>query len=280
MIFQFPILSASSLYQTATVPPTSLGLVSNFNYFFTNGGNNIDNLSVQIDLENNLEMDGQGVSFQINTWPRNASGPPGVPCWIQFILVFQPAAPNNDNNAFGSLFASIQMWDTTFAEIACEFLTLGSIESQTFLAGSQFNISVLNDNNGLPTGAKFSSLVLGEKTTTESTQIILLNDANRALSLPFNLFTFNIVSSGNYQRGNFSNGSGTIRYAAVVPLHPIPWGPKSPIEETGETSNAAYSLMTNESGIVLEQKWAALGKPQNEVNLSDFTGPNEQKRRV
>jgi len=273
------MLSAFALGQTAIVPPTALGLTSNFNYYFTNGGKSIPNLSVQIDLENDLKMAERGVSFQVNTWPRNASAPAGVASWLQFIIGFQPASPH-DNNDFGWLFATIQMWDTAFRQVGSEFLTLGYIDGLTFLAGSQFNISVINDKYGKPTGAKFSFLVLGDSSRTESSQTFRLNNASRAVSLPFNLFTFNIVSYGDSLKSNLSTGSGTIRYSIPVPFHPISWGPRSPITETAETSNVAYSLMTNESGTVLQQKWVVLAKDQTIVNPSDFTGPYEQKRRV
>lgn len=237
------------------LPAPSGGPGSNYNYFYANtGGGNLQQLTAQINFDTDAQVDHNGASFQLNAY----SPITGLVRLQQFVIGFDPIR---------GLTATVET--LTFSEsspigedVFNNSTVLGLPITNEVPAGSQFTISVTNDNNGIVTGATFSVTSDGQ---TGSAAISMANISPNDLS-PITAFTFNVGGNGYGSAATFSSGSGTFIYWASGSIQPLTNEPAGlGPAKTSETSNVVYSVMENASGTILHQFWGA-GKDASGVD--------------
>ena len=236
---------------TNNVPPPKAGLESNSNYIFVGQNTSpILDLSIEIDVTEDLHVSSSGVSFQVNCWTPNPKAATDLG-EQQFTLSFDGTdfggsvdtlTPSNVNASTVQLQSSFHQNVT----LATDPAHAGFIPS-----GTTFTITILNDEHGSITAASF-----------EMSQGETGIDVGRTISItgataPITGFTFAIVGSGNGSKGEFTGGKGTVQYSGTTAFSPVNVLPAGFIfEQTVETGNSVYGELSSTANTALTQTWS------------------------
>jgi hypothetical protein len=253
MFFIFTFLFHYSLHSVhaANVPPPANGLDSNSNYVWQDGGNAITGLTTQINIDHELQTSDTGVSFQLNCWsvpPKTVSDS----AFQQFVVGLNET----------QLFAGVELWiesdpQTGPASVYVReaFLNTTSV-TDVIPSGTQFTISLIENEGGTITGANFTLTLNGKHSNFFSNFSQPTRFGVPAMS-PIVAFTLNVGGSGYGETGQLSGGNGTFQFSSKNPLTPINIVPQGFTNfTTAETSNAVYSAVMNTSGTTSSQNWS------------------------
>jgi hypothetical protein len=251
------IITAS---QSTFIPPPTAGLSSNSNYFLQSNGSNLQQLTLRVTIDDPLFMPISGANFGLNCFsPTNGTNSEIV--WQQFEIQFFPET--------GELVAGIFTWNKT-GNVFQQTHSMGNFSlgnPNVVAAGTQMQISLIQSNSSVITGANFSFVSeVGPENLASSLTINILptngvsgRPATSNELAPITAFTTTIVAAGSGNAtSNLTGGNGTFTYSATNPLAPVNALPPGLVFFVPEDrSNAVYGPM---SGIVessLEQAWAA-----------------------
>ncbi len=215
------------------VPAPSGGLKSSSNYILYSGCNPVTDLSVTIEITENIVAD-CGFSFQLN-----CNSPLGANVfWQQYVIAFFP--PNPPQGLTPTLSASINNWATNpqvpFIEPPPFFTFPG--KSPTLQAGYQLTISLSNDGSGNITGATFTVV---DNQGNIASQVSPL-PANPEMVAPIYSFSLVLVGKTNAENDYLTAGAGTIIYSATSPLTALGQHPGCSYGTgTAEQANSVYS---------------------------------------
>ncbi len=248
----YPPISLRQVMSTYVTPPSG-GLGSNSNYFLASDGNPVTDLSVIIDITEDMVAD-FGLSFQLNGW-----SPPGANCvWQQYCFLFDtsdPAprlqymignwpAPGFDNTKPNK---DLIRYSKTLLTLPVPSPTQSGA---TLPTGCQLTIRLKNDSAGNIIGVTF--LFVDNDGNPTSSQLIRLTSLSvdgipsepitQAALAPISAFQLNLVGEHNSQYTYLATGAGTITYVATSPLTVLTKRPSyAPYSgDTAEEANSAY----------------------------------------
>ena len=253
--------------QDEWAPTPSGGLRAESNYVLNSNCNPIKDLSVTIEITQDLVGIG-GVSIQLNcNSPQNKKCVWQQPGWGVGIKQTSP-------EPLYSIYWSIENWTMSKVNLFDYSGTLLSIPMSSWSpnlrygipAGYKLKLSLGNDEDGNITSARFI-IVDNHGVTTPSKPIIFtsipLADGSGLVTLadlaPVYAFQLNIVSQPSANNPpDCLSGQGTITYAAsslLTPLNDIP--PCAVYKVTGETSNCIYGLLPQKASNTFVQSFCA-----------------------
>jgi hypothetical protein len=246
--------SVNPSVQAPAVPAPVWGLGSNSNYILYSNCNPLINLSVTINVTEDIVSESAsgpviGFGFQLNAY-----SPPNETSAFQQYLIALWSTPSGG----GELVAGVDNWPVSGANIINDFPYLTPLPSTTLPAGYQLTISLENDQNGKVTGA---------------TYVVIDNSGNTLANLPLNLlsiagvtpdflapivaFELNFVGSINGESAVLSSGAGTITYTASSLLTVLNQEPACTESGyfTAETANSFYSELPSISSNTFTQSF-------------------------
>jgi hypothetical protein len=253
------VLFFFTIVRSALVTPPSTGLGSDSNYFFQNNGDNIEQLSVTIAIEEDLVSE-NGWTVQLNGYSSQTDSLTWV--WQQYSIGLDPNGvsfggficawedPSETNN-FNDLLLSFQQ--------GFNVTTLS--ESQIIPAGTQFFILLNNDDSGTITQATYAITINGQTfsgTIDMQDEVTLTGSTPTAAELaPIHAFTLNMVGWESCEQAVFSSGSGTISYSSTIssffPVSVEPTNLGLISVASCETSNIVYGQLSDNAGSMFIQ---------------------------
>jgi Hemopexin len=231
-------------------PPPSTGLVSNYNYFFKDHDNNLQDVSATINFDSDFVSAAWGFGFQLNCYSVDVSGV--IVTWQQYLIY---VAPGSDK-----IVAMIDNWAGSYDEpttnpiyeivnIKTPFANLPSADR--IPAGYQFKIALNYDSNDNVTGATYTvtddtgavqgttNSVIGHDLSTPPNGKALPGTPATAADLaPVVSFTFDIGGFLDSKTAALASGRGTVTYSSSNPLTPTPTEPLFTIFDDGTAENA------------------------------------------
>jgi hypothetical protein len=223
----------------APVPAPGPGLGSNSNYIFYDNGKTLTNVSVTIQITEDL-VSSNGFGFQLNAYSPN---PTENTCDFQ---QFGVAVASN------ALLAFINTWSEKNGILSNEnpWPTLQSLQSNKLAAGYQLTITLQNDaktgnvtgctfnvvdNNGVAQPGLTLSLLSLPHATTKVTQADLA---------PIVAFELDLVGPFNSEHASLTSGQGTLTLSATNDLTALTSEPAGLwAGGTAETANSFYSSL-------------------------------------
>ncbi len=222
----------------APVPAPASGLGSNSNYILYNNCKVLTNVSVTIDVTQDMVCASAsgptvGFSFQLNAYSLK-----GKLCALQQYVVA----------LFGSqVIGGVDNWPVSGPNIINDFFNLVSLSGAAIPAGYKLKISLENDTSGNVTGATYIVIDNTGATLATSTQTLLsLSGVTAADLAPIVAFELDIVGPINSESAVLSSGAGTISYTASAALTVLKAEPTTCTETTditAETANTVYGLL-------------------------------------
>ena len=221
----------------AAVPNPGSGLGSNSNYILDSTCNPLINLSVTIDVTEDIvgyDASGPalGFGFQLNAYsPQNETS-----AWQQYVIAL----------IGGELIGAVDNWPISGPNIINDFFNLTPLPNLTVPAGYQLTISLENDQNGNVTGATYIVIDDSGNILANVTQNLLsIGGVTSADLAPIVAFELNFVGPVNGESAGLSSGAGTITYTASSVLTVLNQEP--PCTESGyitaETANTFYGYL-------------------------------------
>jgi len=225
-------------------------LASNSNYTLEDGGKNLTNVEVTVDIledmvaaQNGAPQAGSsqvyGFTIQLNCFsPKNETD-----AWQQYVIGF-------DNN---TLYAQINNWfdEQPFAYIVNTVYNLIDVAGKKVPAGYKLRMILQNDSHANVTGVVFEVRDFNGKVIGSHTQVLTDISGFSSTDLaPIVAFQVVVVGPGNSESATFSSGSGTIIIQGSQALtatsglpsdSEVTWG-------TAETSNSTYTRLTSTAG--------------------------------
>jgi hypothetical protein len=248
------------------VPGPAGGLVSNYNYFFDDGGTVLTGVSVTVVFTADFISSSNGFSFQLNCYSQESDNPSQA-TWQQYVIA---AGPNSTQ-----LIAAIDNWTgsngvgyvNTTQELIRPVVNLANLPSTAIQGGSttikagyqlKFILNTDSKNNNNVTGATFSVIdETGNSLGVQTIDIVGSNycpcsplpppqpqlQATSANLAPIVAFTFNIGGDWGGSRATLGpSGAGTVTYAASNPLTIVNAEPSYTFfdDGTGESANLSF----------------------------------------
>jgi len=231
----------------ANASAPSGGLKGNSNYVLYSECNPVTDLSVTIEITQNIVGEG-GFSFQLN-----GNSPVGaLVSWQQYVISFAPPDPPMQPKP--TLSASINNWGAPFIEPPPFFTFPGT--SPTLPAGYQLTISLSNDASGNITGVTFT-VVDNQGNVTSQVNPLPANPV-----APINSFQFVLVGITNAENNYLTTGAGTIIYTATSPLTAVSKEPSCSIPNgTAEQSNSVYGELPDSASTYVVQSFSTSVPP-------------------
>ena len=218
------------------VPPSGLG--SNSNYILYNNCKPLINVSVTIDVTQDIVCQSAsgstvGFSFQLNAYSLK-----GKLCALQQYVI---ALWGNQ------VTGAVDNWPVTGPNIINDFFNIVSLSSAKIPAGYKLKISLANDSSGNVSAATYIVIDNTGATLANVTQTLLLISGVTAAELaPIVAFELDIVGPVNSESAVLSSGAGTIKYTASSALTVLSTEPITCTETTNitaETANTVYGLL-------------------------------------
>jgi hypothetical protein len=221
----------------AAVPTPSSGLGSNSNYILYSDCNPLINLSITINVTQDIVCESAsgsiiGFGFQLNAY----SPPSEMSAWQQYVIA-----------CFGSeLIGAVDNWPISGANIINDSFNLTSLPSPKVPAGYQLTISLENDQNGNVTGATY--VVIDDSGNTLANvplNLLSIAGVTPAELAPITAFELNLVGPANGESAALSSGAGSITYTASNVLSVLNQEPACTESGyiTAETANSFYSTL-------------------------------------
>jgi hypothetical protein len=259
------------------VAPPAAGLGSNSNYLLANNCHDLKNVSVAIDITEDMVLESvgppapgysqvQGFSFQLN-----AFSPPSFAanCALRqyvIIVVGNQLQGQINNYAYGPYGPN---GTTNFKQITLQNVGLGSLASANKLPkGYKLSISLVYGQNEVVSGAVFNVQDNHGKALPAVT--IQISGVTPQGLAPIIAFELDIVGPGVGEAAVFSSGAGKISYSASSPLGFLSTEPNNCGitlylgAGTREQGNTSYDVLTvyPSNPIVQEFKLASSDAPQ------------------
>ena len=218
-------------------PAPSWGLGSNSNYILASSCNPLIDLSVTIEVTEDIVWQSAsgpvgGFGFQLNAYSS-----PGDLCALQQYLIYLGGT---------DLFGGIDNWPVNGTNIINDFFGLASLPAVTLPAGYVLQISLQNDNDGNVTGATYTVFDNQGNVLANVTQDLLALDGVTSADLaPITAFELDFVGPINGESAVLSSGAGWFAYESASPLTVLSQEPPC-VESsavTAETTNSSYSWM-------------------------------------
>src|SRR5271165_3708483 len=253
-----------------SVPAPAGGLGSNSNYILYSNCNPLINLSVTIDVTEDIVCESAsgpviGFGFQLNAY-----SPPSETSAFQQYLIALWSTPSGG----GELMGGVDNWPISGPNIINDFFDLAPLPSTTLPAGYQLTISLENDQNGNVTGATYVVIDNSGNTLANVTQNLLsIAGVTSDFLAPIVAFELNFVGPINGESAVLSSGAGTITYTASSVLTVLNQDPVCTESGyfTAETANSVYSELPSTSSNTFTQSFNVntaapmirkLGKPR------------------
>ncbi len=230
-------------------------LGSNFNQFLTSNCTNLFNVSVVInitqDLVSTFATGSPGYGFQLNAWSTNQ---PSTNCvWQQYSIGLDGK----------KLVGSVDNWPPAGNNIINDFFTLATLPDAKIPAGFQLAISLGNDANGNISSANFSVFAQdGTTVASVSKDVLKLAHGKEKDIAPITGFQVVLVGYDNQECAFLSTGAGTIIYQADNVLTAVASldasCTASPTQITQEIANSVYTpiAQTSRESNVLQQTFS------------------------
>ena len=227
-----------SVSGSAVSAPQS-GLGSNSNYILYNNCNPILDLTVTIDVTQDIVCQSasgstKGFGFQLNAYsPKNE-----LSAWQQYVVAL-----------FGSeVIGAVDNWPLSGPNIINSFFNLAGLPSARIPAGYQIKIALQNDAKNNITGATYSVVDNhGHSLANVTKTLTSLSGVSAADLSPIIAFELNLVGPVNSESAVLSSGAGTIVYQASTPLSVLSAEPACAESGyiTAETANSVYGSLTS-----------------------------------
>jgi hypothetical protein len=230
------------------VPPPTVGLGSNSNYFLYNC-DSILGLSVTINVTQDI-AGSEGCGFQVNAYSASGDLDGGQ----QYVLTMDPQ---------GQLLAGVDNWQNA-GQLINHFTPMATLPTAKLPAGHQLTIALQNDASGNITGAAYT-VIDHNGNTVGNTVINLLsldvfgtsNSVTVADLAPIVAFQLDIVGWANNVSTTLSSGTGEVTYTASSSLTVGNTEPSCVDWDyvTTETANSIYSPMPPGPGQTFTQSF-------------------------
>jgi len=217
----------AALYSGGLLEPQPTGgLISNWNYFLGDGGNNLDGVSVTINIDNDFASNANGFGFQLNTFSKYI---PGTTKAVAQQLIIYSDANTNDLYSWIYIYSGSFEDNTANAGFISIEKPLGVTlpATNTIKSGSSLNFTPLIDKSSSNLlGCTFTytpaggSPVSNQLLITDGVTNTTKQKATTAELSPIVTFTMNVVAEYNEQVANFGEGQGTISYSASTQAGP------------------------------------------------------------
>jgi hypothetical protein len=219
------------------VPAPGAGLGSNSNYILASDCNPLINLTVTIEVTEDIVWQSASGSVDGFGFQLNAYSPSGDLSTYQQYLIYL-----GDTELMGG----IDNWASVTSQTVNDFFPLASLPSVTLPAGYVLQISLQNDNDGNVVGATYGVIDNQGNTLANVTQDLLsLDNVTSADLAPITAFELDFVGPINGESAVLSSGAGWFAYQSASPLAVLSQEPPcidSPLV-TVETTNSSYSWM-------------------------------------
>jgi hypothetical protein len=248
-----------------SVPAPAAGLGSNSNYILYSNCNPLINLSVTIDVTEDIVCESSSGSYIGFGFQLNAYSPPNeTSAFQQYVLTLWG----------NELIGWVDNWPISGPNIINDFFNLTSSPNLEVPAGYQLTISLENDQNGNVTAATYVVIDNSGNTLANVTQNLLsIAGVTPDFLAPIVAFELDLVGPANGESAVLSSGAGTITYTASSLLTVLNQAP--PCIEAGfitlETANSFYSELPSTSSNTFTQSFNVstaapmirkLGKPR------------------
>jgi hypothetical protein len=268
------------------VVPPSGGLAGNSNYYIYSNGDALLNVTVTVDITEDLVSD-IGFGLQLNAY-SNANA---LSAWQQFFFSLQSSSGLITGGAPYNLYGIIETWpistagfggDPTGPDLINDQPLLLTQSTPRFLAGYKVTISLGNEANGNVRYVTFTVLDQnGNQVGYKRVDILTLplHHSNTPVTetdlAPILAFQFNIVGPINGEQTNFSSGAGTITYSASNELtvqSGLPGGLDSDWH-TSENGNSLYGTLPQGQSTTFTQLFATTINPGGLLSYGDAGTP-------
>lgn len=209
----------------APVPPGPIGLGSNSNYDLYSSSGALINVSVTIDVTEDIVWSGEvaGFSFQLNGY----SGENQTCVWQQYVMYL----------LFSELGGAVENWTGSDVSLFENTFNLAGMPISGVPAGYSLLISLENDAAGNVTGATYVVTGSNGNTIANVNQSLLsISGVTSADLAPIYSFQLNLVGPDDLASSTLSSGAGTITYSAATVMTASGEGEAN----TGETANSFY----------------------------------------
>jgi hypothetical protein len=210
-------------------PPPATGLVSNYNYFFEQGGQALVGVSVTINFDTDFVSAANGFSFQLNGYSKSGEEDGAQ----QIVVLMKPETTE--------LIAWIENWVTKTTELVLVEEGMAKLPSSKIPAGYSIKIALETDADQSISGASFA--VSDENGHSIGTKVLSIPVTDRA---PITAFQMNIGGDYNKSRAKLTSASGTITYAADTPMAVVNAPPDAYIDfeyHTAENANLVFGQL-------------------------------------
>jgi hypothetical protein len=237
----------------ATSPAAGLG--SNSNYLLSDNCNSITNLTVTIDVTEDI-VGSDGFGFQVNAY----SGAGDYDGGQQYLIFLSPGS--------NQLSCMIDNWTNTATgvqQIINTIVPLATLPGTDLPAGYRLTIALQNDGNANVTGAAYGAFdnngnSLGNVTLNilSQTDLVTGNPATAADLAPIVAFQLDFVDYLNGGNTTLSSGAGTITYTASNALTALSTEPACVDWDyvTVETANSVYGPLPAGASQTLVQSFS------------------------
>ena len=219
-----------------SVPAPAWGLGSNSNYILYSDCNSLINLSVTINVTEDMVWQStsgspptaDGFGFQLNAYST-----PGQLCaYQQYVIVLVEA----------ELSGWVDNWGAN-GQLMNEMVGLTTLPNVTIPAGYSIQISLANDNDGNIVGATYDVIDnLGNTQAKVTQDLLAIAGVTSADLAPITAFELDLVGPYNSESAVLSSGAGTITYEAASLLTVLSQEPSCTESSaiTAETANSFY----------------------------------------
>jgi hypothetical protein len=220
-----------------TVAPPKNGLASNYNYFLHSNCEPVTELTVTIQVSENIASN---IGFSIQLQAMTPSKTTGC-VWQQFVFAVRPSGSDT------VLECRTDYFPTSGGDNVTNYVPLGKMPENgltdpTLPAGYQASISLATDGSGNVDGVYFLLRDGAGGSVADSGPIKLLGTP-----VPVSSFELNIVGPVAGLQAYLMSGAGTITYTATTPLTvanaPPPACTADPSIITAETANSVYGTL-------------------------------------
>jgi hypothetical protein len=241
--------SSIKVNDTAVATPGG-GLGSNSNYILYNDCNPIINLSVIIDVTQDIICQSssgatKGFGFQLNAYSPKKE----VSAWQQYVVAL-----------FGNqLVGAVDNWPVTGNNIINDFFNLNTVPNLRIPAGYRIQISLHNDNAGNVSGATYVVIDnTGKVLSNVTLNLLSIGGVTQADLAPIVAFELNLVGPVNSESAVLSSGAGMFTYVSRNLLTALSAEPACTESGyiTAETANSFYGSLPGLASGTLTQSFS------------------------
>lgn len=223
-------------------------LGSNFNYIFSSNCQPLMNLSVTINVTEDMVSEFSSGSINGFSFQLNAYSPAGYTCaWQQYVVSLYGSEIN----------AGVDNWPIKGVNLVRGNFPIVALPAARIPVGFQLTISLQNDSTGNVISATYVVVDNGGKTLANVTKVLASIGAMTQDLAPITAFELNLVGPVNYEGSILSSGAGTLTYMAANALTPSLSLPActETLAVTAETANSVYSGLPTTPSTTITQNF-------------------------